>query len=212
MIRLFALLVLGLGPLRAYSEIVIFSDNFESGLSQWTSMQGFVTSGLVVNDPLGLRGKVLSFSGLSYQGDIFSAQKINLSNYGFVKIKFDYLGKSVAGSPSGNYGGFIGIATTLSTNSGAWIGGTDQSAANGMGFSGIHLVDDGTWRNYEVDITSLVQNNSLDGFFLKAEDWGNSNVSGDVFFDNIVVSIPEPSSLSLLLAGGAVALSRGRKS
>jgi hypothetical protein len=80
-----------------------------------------------------------------------------------------------------------------------------------MGFSGIHLVDDGTWRNYEVDITSLVQNNSLDGFFLKAEDWGNSNVSGDVFFDNIVVSIPEPSSLSLLALGGVVVVLGRRK-
>jgi hypothetical protein len=75
---LFALLVLGLGPLRAFSEIVIFSDNFESGLNQWTSMQGFVTSGLVVNDPLGLRGKVLSFSGLSYQGDIFQPKRLTL--------------------------------------------------------------------------------------------------------------------------------------
>jgi len=197
----------------AKAEVVVFSENFESGLGRWTGLQGVPTTGLTIADPLGTRGNVLTFSGLSYQGDIFTAEKIALSSFGFVKVKFDYLGKAVSNSPSDNFGGFLGIATTLATNSGAWLAGTDQSAANGMGFTGIHLKDDGTWHSYEIDVTSLVQNNSLDGFFLKMEDWGASGSVGDVYFDNIVVSVPEPSSLSLLLAGGAVLMAgRRRKS
>lgn len=188
----------------AKAEIVVFSENFESGLGRWTGLQGVPTTGFTIVDPLGTRGNVLTFSGLSYQGDIFTAERIALSNFSLVKVKFDYFGKAVGNSPSDNFGGFLGIATTLATNSGAWLAGTDQSVANGMGFTGIHLIDDGNWHSYEIDITSLVQNNSLDGFFLKMEDWGASGSVGDVYFDNIVVSVPEPSSLSLLLAGGAV--------
>jgi len=192
----------------AKAEVIIFTEDFESGLGRWTGLQGVPTTGFTIVDPLGTRGNVLAFSGLSYQGDIFTAEKLALSNFGFVKVKFDYLGKAVSNSPSDNFGGFLGIATTLATNSGAWLAGTNQSVANGMGFTGIHLIDDGNWHSYEVDITNLVRNNSLDGIFLKMEDWGVSGSVGDVYFDNIVVSVPEPSSSSLLLIGVAGVASR----
>jgi hypothetical protein len=193
-------------------NVLLFSDGFETGLSQWTGFNGGSTSAFVVSDPLGSSSQVLSFNGTSYLGDIFSFSPINVLGMTSIKVRFDYLGRAVAGSVPDNFGGFVGLATTLSSGSGGWIAGTLQSAANGAGFDGIHILDDGNWHSYEVDVTSVIQNNSWSSIYLKLEDWGDAGPTGDVFFDNIsiVAVVPEPSSSSVLVVGLLALLSQFR--
>ena len=194
-------------PLSA--EVVLFQDNFENGLGKWTGSSGGSTSGVIVQDPLGTsRGNALTFTSFSYTGDIFTASKISTAGYGAIHVSFDYLGMY------GGSGGFVGVATGNPFIAGGWIAGVDQSAANGSGFTGIGISNDGSWHNYDIDITSMLNANSLNGFYLIAEDWGDSGRSQGTYFDNIKVtgSVPEPSSLSLMaLSGLAVALGRRRR-
>jgi hypothetical protein len=192
---------------------VLFTDGFETGLSQWTGFNGGATSGFIVSDPLGSGSQVLSFNGISYLGDIFTLSPISVSGTTSVKVRFDYLGKAVAGSIPDNFGGFVGLATTLTEGSGAWIAGTLPSAVNGAGFVGIHILDDGNWHSYEVDVTSVIQNNSWSSIYVKFEDWGDGGPVGDVFFDNIsvVATVPEPSAYTLLIGSGLALLARFKR-
>ena len=103
------------------SDVVLFSDGFESGLSQWTGFNGSPSSGVVVPDPLGSGSQVVSFTGISYIGDLFTLSPISVVGATSVKVRFDYLGKPVAGSIPDNFGGFVGLATTLTEGSGGWI-------------------------------------------------------------------------------------------
>ena len=193
--------------------MVLFTDGFETGLSQWTGFNGGSTSGFLVSDPLGSGSQVLSFNSLGYNGDIFTFSPISVSGTTSVKVRFDYLGKAVAGSITDNFGGFVGLATSLTEANGAWIAGTLQSAVNGAGFEGIHILDDGNWHSYEVDITSVIQNNSWSSIYVKLEDWGDGGPVGDVFFDNVsvVATVPEPSAYTLLIGGGLALLARLKK-
>jgi hypothetical protein len=50
------------------SSATLFQEDFESGLSQWTSNQ----SGIVVIDPLQSANHVLTFTSLGSAGDIFA--------------------------------------------------------------------------------------------------------------------------------------------
>ena len=208
--KLSAIFILTFGILTRLhaQDVVLFSDGFETGLSQWTGFNGGSTSGFITSDPLGSSTQVLSFTGFGYLGDLFTLSPINVADTTSVKIRFDYLGKSVAGSIPDNYGGFVGLATTLSEGSGGWIAGTLQSAVNGAGFVGIHIVDDGNWHSYEVDVTSVIQNNSWSSIYVKFEDWGDSGQVGDVFFDNVsvVATVPEPSTCLLAIGGGLTLL------
>src|SRR6266446_3365078 len=115
---LFAILILTFGVLfNALSvhaqNVVLFSEGFETGLSRWTGFNGGFSTGFVTPDPLGSGSQVLSFSGTRYNGDIFTLSPISVSGATSVKVRFDYLGRAVAGSTPDNFGGFIGLATTL---------------------------------------------------------------------------------------------------
>lgn len=201
------LLINFIAPLSA--EVVLFQDDFENGLGKWTGSSGGSTSGVIVLDPLGTsRGKALTFTSFSYTGDIFTASKISTTGYGAIHVSFDYLGMY------GGSGGFVGVATGNPFVAGGWIAGVDQSAANGAGFTGIGISNDGYWHNYDIDISSMLNGNSLNGFYLIAEDWGDSGRSHGAYFDNIKVtgSVPEPSTLSLLALGGVVVALRRRRS
>lgn len=207
--KLLILSLLALGYQSAsMAEIVLFEDNFENGLGKWTGSSGGSTSGVIVQDPLGTsRGKALTFTSFSYTGDIFTASKISTAGYGAIHVSFDYLGMY------GGSGGFVGVATGNPFIAGGWIAGIDQSAANGAGFTGIGISNDGSWHNYDIDITSMLNGNFLNGFYLIAEDWGDSGRSQGTYFDNIKVtgSVPEPSSLSLMVLGGVVVALRRRR-
>ncbi|MBE0545661.1 MAG: hypothetical protein IH623_30385 [Verrucomicrobia bacterium] len=190
--RLFAILALTsvvlFSALNVHAQnVVLFSDGFETGLARWTGFDGGLSTGFVTPDPLGSGSLVLSFSGTRFNGDMFTLSPISVSGATSVKVRFDYLGKAVVGSSPDNFGGFIGLATTLTQPSGTWIGGTLLSAVNGSGFQGIHIVDDGSWHSYEVDVTSVIQSNDWSSIYVKLEDWGGAGPAGDVFFDNISV-------------------------
>ena len=155
-LKLVALVAAALGVQCASSHaVMIFQENFESTLSQWTGKSGGAHAGTIVADPFNTGNNVLSFTGLNYSGDIFTQSLIPVSGYSQVFIEFDYLGLAKGGSVADNYGGFFGITLNQNPVGGdaSWIAGTDTSAANGLGFQGIHLVDDGAWHTYQIDIT-----------------------------------------------------------
>src|SRR5437867_2791812 len=107
-----------LASLHAQSA-VLFKEDFEAGLDQWTGRFGIVHNGIVVPDPLGSgRGHVLSFTGFSAGGDILSTNV--LSSPYLLTISFDYLGLPTEGSVQGDLGGFFGIIETSSGNE-TWL-------------------------------------------------------------------------------------------
>jgi hypothetical protein len=195
----------------AIANTVIFNEAFSGDLSAWTGKSGGLSQGFITADPLNAANNVLSFSGLNVSGDIFTASSLAVGNYEQVLISFDYLGLAKNGSVPGNLGGFLGLSLNLNPQGGdgAWLAGTDQSAANGLGFTGIKLIDDGAWHQYQIDITSLLKNNNISQIHLMLEDWKDAGgVPGDAFFDNITVQgIPVSESgttASMLLASATL--------
>ncbi len=184
-----------------------FTDDFESGLAQWTGKSGGGHSGLLVADPLGSgRGNVLTFSSFGYGGDLFSS--LTISNSGSVVVSFDYLGLADAHSLPGDLGGFFGIATSLTpVNEGhdiIWYAGTVDSYPSLL----TTLTDDGLWHRYQF----AVDGDALGAFRLTMEDFvGSAGSPCDVYFDNISVmaitnQVPEPTAATLGLLGGLATL------
>ena len=193
------------------SATVLFQDDFEASLSQWTGKSGGAHSGVIVSDPLAPANKVLTFTGLNFSGDIFTQSIIPFTDYSQVFVEFRYLGLAQAQSVPDNFGGFFGVALNQNPSGNAsWIAGTDTSAANGLGFQGDHLLDDSNWHSYHIEITPILTNNNINAMFLMMEDWGGAGgVAGDAYFDDIkVTGVPEPTSLSLLLLGSLAVLRR----
>jgi len=184
-----------------------FAEDFESSLAQWTGKSGGSHSGLIVADPLNSgRGNVLSFSDFGYGGDLFSA--LTISNSGLVTISFDYLGLADYQSKPGDFGGFFGIANSLTPiNEGqdiVWFAGTVDSYPSLL----TTLADDGIWHRYQFAVNADV----LGAFRLTLEDFvGSGGSPCDVYFDNISVvatpnQVPEPTTATLGLVGGLATL------
>lgn len=189
-----------------------FSEDFEGGLGQWTGKYGGSHSGMIVADPLSSgRGSVLTFSDVTYGGDIFTAYPILFS--GSTVISFDYLGLAIPCSTPGDLGGFLGTALTLNpVNEGAdhiWYAATKN---NYPGLA-VSLADDGAWHRYQI----CIEGESFGSFRLMMEDFVFSGGgSGDVYFDNISVtstsnSVPEPTAASLAILGALAAALRRRQ-
>ena len=190
---------------------VLFQDDFEASLSQWTGKNNGAHSGVIVADPLAPANNVLKFTNRTTSGDIFTQSIIPFAGYSQVFVEFRYLGLAQAQSVSDNFGGFFGVTLNLNPSGNAsWIAGTDSSAANGLGFQGVHLIDDGSWHSYQIDITPILTNNSIDAMYLMAEDWIDAGgVAGDAYFDSVkVTGVPEPVSYALLLLGSLFFLGR----
>lgn len=181
----------------------IFTENFSNGLGSWTGKNGGGHHAVIVEDPLNPGNDVLSFTGLNISGDVFTSTLLPVGGYSKVLIEFDYLGLAKSGSVADNFGGFLGISIDLNPGVGAWLAGTEQSAANGLGFNGIHLVDDGQWHRYSVNIAPLLSANGISQVHLLLEDWQDAGgVAGDAFFDNLTVRpepVPEATGTLLLL-------------
>jgi hypothetical protein len=183
-----------------------FMEDFESGLNQWTGKAGGSHSGVIVADPLNSgRGNVLSFSNLAYGGDIFTTQIFSIS--GPVVISFEYLGLAKPGSVPGDLGGFLGIARQLDpgpTGEGnIWYAGTQDDYPDLT----VLLVDDGAWHRYEF----VLDGAAVGCFHLILEDFGGSGgISGDAYFDNISVAVPEPTMGGLVMIGAFVSLAARR--
>lgn len=146
---------------------VVFSENFERGLSQWTGKDGGAHHARIVPDPL-QGDRALAFTKLNEGGDIFS-RPIPSGRY---TLSFDYLGLPQLGGVRGNLGGFIGYSIS---DSHVWLGGT------GSGYDDL-LPDTGKWER----VTIKFEVNQP--FRLMLEDYEKSEgVPGDALFDNIII-------------------------
>lgn len=204
-IRLTLFLVLAITSNQCAGAIQVFFDDFEDDdLSSWVGKDGGNHSGEIVLDPLAPSNHVLTFSGLSSAGDVFS-RKIEIIRGLQYVLEFDYLGIPGSGVP-GDLGGFIGIAEAT-PGAHRWL---DSTSSPGSGSENDSFIDDGIWRTYTVTFDPFDENrpallnnglplNPSDSTIrIMLEDFSYSQgVAGDVFFDNIRLSaseVPEPNS------------------
>lgn len=168
----------------AQADVTVFQDDFETGtLAKWIGKSGAAPQGVVVADPLNPANKVLTFSGVNFSGDMFSATYLDVSLPRQYVLSFDFLG-----IPSGvENGGFIGIATAPTSDSEQiWIGGTSPGALTAPASVATVLTVDGAWHHYEIDLTEIIEAEGLTETLIMLEDWFNfGSVPGDAFFDNI---------------------------
>jgi hypothetical protein len=173
------------------AQVVLFYDNFESGnLDQWTGKFGPANQGIIVPDPLNPNNHVLTFTGVDFGGDIFTAAPIELLGPHRFVLSFDFLGLPVGGVPPPEYGGFAGITASPVTpgNPVYWLAGTYAPEVNVPAPIGTVLVADGTWHHYKIDFTDFAVSNQLTSISITLEDWaGRGSVPGDVFFDNVLL-------------------------
>ena len=194
-----------LGLIFAYpaqsTDLNLFTDDFESDLSQWVGKGGSSHNGQIVTDPLDSGNQVLNFTNLVGGGDVFSIDPL-LSTSGEYRLSFDYLGIAQAGSTPNNLGGFAGYSFGLPGNH-IWLAGT-----SGISGAAPILKDDGSWHSYEFTFQTP------NAVRIMLEDYiGSGGIAGDAYFDNVSleaigaasVSIPEPST-SLLVYFGFVGL------
>ena len=170
-----------------HADVTLIEDTFESGtLSLWTGKNGGAHQGQIVADPLNASNHVLTFTGVNAAGDIFSAARLEFAGPRQYILSFDFLGLAAGPAPT-EYGGFIGITDSPTTNPlEFWVAGTYLPALNAPPSVATQLVADGQWHHYEVNITPLVLAAQLTGTHLMLEDWvGLGSVAGDVYFDNI---------------------------
>ena len=154
---------------------VLFFEDFETGLVQWTGKTGQPHHGVTVSDPVSSgRGKVLTFTAMNGFGDIFSTSVLSSTNT--IAISFDYLGLRNAGSGAGDLGGYFGISDGLPGTQ-TWLAST---ASDGS----VRLVDDGQWHR----VTIFLNGSQAGSFHLMLEDYAASSIPGDTFFDNIMVA------------------------
>ncbi len=165
----------------------LFTENFESDLSQWTGKGGGSHHGAIVEDPLNSNNHVLHFTEKVAGGDIFTVDDFSSPNGNFV-LSFDYLGVN-----SSDSGGFIGYSYNLSPiGDEKWLAGT-----KGDEYNVIDLPDTGKWEHMEISFTAQ------DNIHLVLEEyWLSDQTVGNAYFDNITLSaVPVPPSVWLLVSG-----------
>ncbi len=179
-------------PSTVFSSILFFED-FETGLSQWTTNY----SGVIVDDPLE-NDKALSFTSTNWAGDIISQQISNPS--GNYILSFDYLGTCL----DNDCGGYIGYEPGDS-----WLGGTGADGVPDL------LLDTGEWEHVVINFSAPTT------LSLQLEDFRDSgSTAGDAFFDNILLtdangpsSVPVPATVWLFGSGllGLIGVARRKK-
>jgi hypothetical protein len=181
----------------------VFSDNFESGLGQWTGKGSGATSGQIVLDPLNQSNHVLNFTAVVIGGDIFSSQPFYVGTAQTTYLSFDFLGLAVTGGAPQDSGGFAGYSQGTPDNH-HWLAGTELAYVDA---GNTQLIDDGTWHHYVIPFTS-----AFPTIRVMLEDFAYAGpIAGDAYFDNIkVVGVPLPSAAwgGLSLLGGLVAFAR----
>ncbi len=167
----------------------IFSEDFESGLSQWTGRQ-MGHHAQIVDDPLNPGNKVVNFTETVAAGDIFSVP-IPVVEGEEYQLRFDYLGLPQEGSQPGNLGGFIGVSDGA-FRAEIWLYGPAQNPATHLH----DLVEDGHWHSYSVTFTPSAMFQLAEGtvYLLLEDGEGDLSVPGDAYFDNIEIYGPQPST------------------
>jgi hypothetical protein len=172
---------------------VLFSDNFQTNLSQWQTPG----TGVIAAAPVG-GGNALKFNALGSGGDLFSFP-IAGTGAGTYALSFQYLGTCARGG----CGGYVGLApgsTTITSplTGDAWLA-SDTPAAY---FTPFVFSSNGAWTSVNVvfSVTTAAQ------FGLKLEDFvGSGGVAGDAYFRNLTLTsgVPEPSTWAMMLIGFA---------
>ena len=165
---------------------VLYYEDFESGLGDWTGKNGNSHHGVTVSDPVnGSSNYALSFTALNSAGDIFTTNTFSSSTGNYI-LSFDYLGLNT------NSAGFIGFSQGL-PGSHVWLAG----AATYPGT--LLLPDTGDWEHIEIAFSTAWD------FHLMLEDFNSgARKTGDALFDNILLTddqpnpVPEPATLLLL--------------
>ena len=157
--------LLACAPLNA---AMLFSDNFQSGLSQWVPGPGGPNDAVIVPDPT--YGHVLSFSGAGSAGEIQTTFTAPANSY----LSFDYRG----------VGGFIGTYPPGGyppTMGPLWLAGQSGYNQNNISANYQTLTYDGpTWSHYQVEVP-------MSGT-ITAEIWVDADCPYVANFANIVVS------------------------
>lgn len=190
------LLVLGMVT---NSHASLFSDNFESGLSQWTS-----TNGQIVADPLNGTNHVLHFIQNKSGGDAFTLSSFALTPGVTYTFSFDYLG-TISGSPPQAYAGISPTNTTVPTA--GWV---FASVAYG---NAQLLTNDNTWHSYTFSFSDSFLN-SIGGSTVYLTFQQAAGSVGTAYFDNVsLTAVPIPAALWLLGSGliGLAGVRRFRK-
>jgi hypothetical protein len=190
----------------SYGE-TLFLDDFENGLSKWVGKSDANPEGYakLVDDPLNQgHGQVVTFTSLVIEGAIYTKELLrNRPDYKPYILSFDYLGLPKRGSRNNDYGGYIGYSRNSSPGPGPqnhrWVGGTNPNYTIYRGDQYIHLEDNGQWNHYEINMSAT----DFPDFFLMLEDYsGAGGVSGDAYFDNIMLTDsrgPAPAPLTLTI-------------
>lgn len=208
--KLIIALIAGSIVVSAASADVVFSEDFESGLGNWTGKGGAAHHGAAIADPLGSGNTVLAFTAMNAAGDLFSLNPIEFDAGTSYVISFDYLGQTDKGrNASVGTNGYVGLSRGLPGDH-IWL----YSTQNTSGAADV-LVDDNTWHSYEYALDIPDSWAGADGkalAHLMLEDfYGGGGVAGDAYFDNISIrSVPAPFSAALLGLGG-LGLSRRRR-
>ena len=195
-------LSLAVAATAARADVTLFSEDFESGLSQWTT-----GTAQIVSDPADpfRTNHAVHFTELVGGGDIFIKLPVFAPSQIYT-INFDYLSAGRKGEPTNDLGGFVGIGDGT-PGSHTWIAGTQA------GYQGIvtQLVHNGTWTTYSITVDANSEAFEFWGasmkdkpLYLMLEDFsGSGGVAGDVYFDNITITaaVPEPETYAMMIAG-----------
>ncbi len=180
---------------------LLFQDDFEGDLSQWTGKGGGAHDGEIVIDPLNAANKVLTFGTTEAAGEIFTVDSFDPASDTFV-LSFRYLGTC----QNNDCGGYMGYSNAFpGAHSWHYATGTVSGAAD-------VLIDDGTWHDYEFTLASAGD------LHIMLEDFVGAtapSVGRDAFWDDIklsdgVAAVPEPATFGLI-GFGLLALGLARR-
>jgi len=180
------------------SAATLFSDDFESDLSQWSDVFFNQDSAQIVVDPLNSSNNVLNFSKPGFGGDLTSASGYTSFGNSFI-LSFDYLG--TCGNPNPGCGGFAGVGSTANGGATFWVSGTSTA-----GGAPNDLLDTGAWEHVDVAFTGFSST------YIILQDFNNflgaAAIPEDAYFDNIVLTdasgpspVPVPSAFWLFGSG-----------
>lgn len=200
------LLFLCIGGIRESTAQILFSEDFEGDLDQWSGKKNSLPTAIIVPDPLNGANSCIYFQNTTVGGDIFSIT-IPVNRTDQYLLELDYLGIPVSPSQHGN-GGVAGFSDfTMSHHGTRWLLSSSLTVP-GIGDALAELVDNGTWHSYSVAFNPFDYTSPFgDQIRIVIEDFELPDVdfAQDAYFDNVrLVEVPttatEASSWSAVKA------------